>query len=294
MAGAYERFLASGDATVWTDCLLECEQRLLAVAGDAAAAGELLAQALLISIYARWLGSESGALAQRKTVRASCARLLPQLRDLHRRAPSPATRRAWGEVLAARGERAAALRLLGDAAFQVAEMVPVLMPADHAERATLLRPHVAGPAQRPFAPVVFCYCHALIALGAVRHARAALDASAMRQSDPLAIDLLGKIHESAGSSDAGRASLRRLDLAHPISIAHACATRSCAAPAVRRRRSTPGRSATMKNSTARCRKRSDDSKEISVKSSSRATQLSSTRGCGIRCRTGACTWSWEN
>ena len=193
MSQPWQRFLASSDAAVWDGCLAELEAAI--GGGGADVDGTQLAQALCVSIYAQWLGRVSDDTAIEERARTAYLRLVGVLRSLG--AGDPRAARAWGAVLAWTSYNTVARALFAGSGGTSVELAVLVAPRDHAARAAALGPFVA-PGAEVFAPALYVYGSALIDLGSIHEATTLIGEAGLEASNPMVLELVGKVHERAG------------------------------------------------------------------------------------------------
>ncbi len=200
LEGVYAEFLNAADLHVWRKCLDRYAAQAQVFGTEAGMDLDALAQGLCIAYYTRWFAILADEEATRVWANETFE-LLAKAAGRQNLERSRAGVRVNALIAAGRGYPAAARALIEAAGTDVPIEVSLLMTPQAPSRvAQILAQPVAEDRQGGlFLPAVMVYADALIELGYLQQAQAVLERYSAAASNPLLIDLQGKLYELSGA-----------------------------------------------------------------------------------------------
>jgi hypothetical protein len=195
MESAYNKFLRAADLETWRECL-QSYQYL--ERQSAQVTPRRLAEGLCIAAYVRWLASLCGNEAVEKSAGDAIDHLADSALagDLIGSGDGVLVKSL---IAAARGYHRTARAMLDSLNREIPlEILLLVMPESHAKRAQEIGQYICADARQEFLPAVYFYGHALLDLGYLHRVDKLLEDYSAAESNPLMIDLKGKLLELEG------------------------------------------------------------------------------------------------
>ncbi len=196
MESAYSKFLRTADLESWQECL-QSYQALLRQSTRISL--QQLAEGLSIANYTRWLASLCGE----EGAKQSADDTIDQLANIafaDRLHGSDVGVLVKSVIAAVRGYPRTAKAMLDSLNKEIPlEILLLVMPDISAKRAQELGKFVYADVGQVFLPAVYFYGHALLDLGYLQRVQSLLDDYSSFKSNPLMIDLQGKLLELEGN-----------------------------------------------------------------------------------------------
>ncbi len=202
MESAYSRFLRTADLESWRECLQSYQDL---VRQSAPISLRQLEEGLCIAHYVRWLASLCGKEGDKQ----SAADIIDQLADIAfagHMLDSEDGLLVKSVIAAVNGYPSAAKAMLDSLNKKIPlEILLLVMPDIPAKQAQELGKYVYADAGQAFLPAVYVYGHALLDLGYLQRVQTLLDDYSSVESNPLIIDIQGKLYELEGNWDGAMA-----------------------------------------------------------------------------------------
>jgi tetratricopeptide (TPR) repeat protein len=200
MEEAYSEFLGTPNLAVWQKCLDRYGELVRAPGTSGRISLGHLAQGLCIAQYTQWFAGLAGEEEARKRANETFEQLA-KAAGSHDLGSSSEGVLVNSVIAAGRGYRAAARAMLEEAGQEVPVEVTLLMtPSVPAKVAGDLGERIyADTVEHSFLPAVTIYADALLELGYLQQLQELLDQRSSDTSNPLMIDLQGKLYELTGA-----------------------------------------------------------------------------------------------
>jgi hypothetical protein len=198
---AYARFLRSSDVASWVESMrVFCPP---GGGGEAEGDPEDVTRALIVTLYARWLGALCGQSEVVREAKANYASLSTRLLQAYRSEPARASRMGLGVLLAMSRYSVLGATYATPDELARPEVALLFEPSAAEDAAEALGKVVAASGREPFRPLLHSYGNALLRLGALTEARATA-ARFRTGGDGMLEDIQGQIHEQAGEWQEAR------------------------------------------------------------------------------------------